>query len=237
MVSGKNLSGFEGDKNVWIENTATGVKGIIRGDQTSSATKITFTLADKYCTADTSYSGAACPSYLTITPGNYVLYANPWGVTSNSVTLVVTSSSNTAWQTYTYADSQNNFSIQYPSGWIAQDYKPKTIKDDHTIIFKSPDWTSTKPISFALETWLAEGGRTASAQVAMFSNPTYGAGLEKSSVNIGSIPAVEFISTTDPTMKGSFIIFEKGGYTYTISATNVDQTKYQEFYSSFTITN
>ena len=111
-VSGSNLRGFEGDKNLWIQNVSSGVKGIIHGDAGASDQSIKFNLTDKYCTAETSYSGNACPSYLTITPGNYVVYANPWGVTSNSVPLLITSTSSTAWQTYT--NSQYGYTLQYP---------------------------------------------------------------------------------------------------------------------------
>jgi cytoskeletal protein RodZ len=114
-VSGSNLRGFEGDKNLWIQNVSSGVKGIIHGDAGASDQSIKFNLTDKYCTAETSYSGNACPSYLTITPGNYVVYANPWGVTSNSVPLLITSTSSTAWQTYT--NSQYGFSFQYPASY------------------------------------------------------------------------------------------------------------------------
>ena len=89
-VSGENLRGFEGDKNLWIQNVSSGVKGIIHGDAGASDQSIKFVLADKYCTADTSYSGAACPSYLTMTPGNYVIFANPWDVVSNEVKFTVT---------------------------------------------------------------------------------------------------------------------------------------------------
>jgi len=90
-VQGTNLRGFEGDENVWIQNVSTGQKGIIKGDPSSTDNMITFTLADKYCTADVSYSGAPCPSYLSITPGNYVIYANPWGTESNNVNVKIIS--------------------------------------------------------------------------------------------------------------------------------------------------
>ena len=85
IVTGTNLSGFEGDKNLWIENSA-GQKGIIYGERDSSNTTIKFTLASSYCATDNSYSGAPCPSYITIIPGTYDIYALPWGNMSNKMT-------------------------------------------------------------------------------------------------------------------------------------------------------
>lgn len=90
-LKGQNFSGFEGDKYAWIENTTTHVKGIIYGNIGSSTEAlIPFTLENKYCTADTSYSGLPCPSYLTVTPGVYDLYVIPWGKMSNKVQFTVT---------------------------------------------------------------------------------------------------------------------------------------------------
>ena len=152
---------------------------------------------------------------------------------SNTIVPVNSQGDASGWQTYSYNDSYNNFSVQYPSGYVITDQKPQNPKtSDHTIIFRSPNWTQTKPISFALETWQAEGARTAAAQISMFSNPTYGSGLEKSNVNIGTISAVEFTDSKDPSRKASFLIFEKNGYTYTISETNIDDATFQKFYNS-----
>ncbi|MDE2188788.1 MAG: KilA-N domain-containing protein, partial [Patescibacteria group bacterium] len=96
VVTGNNLKGFEGDTNLWIQNVLTGAKGMIvkndAGGSEGSGQNIKFTLANKYCTVDTSYSGLACPSYLTVTPGNYVIYANPWGSVSNQVLFKVVGS-------------------------------------------------------------------------------------------------------------------------------------------------
>jgi hypothetical protein len=87
-VSGANLAGFEGDKNLWIVN-AQGQKGIIMGDAGSTGEVIKFSLADKYCTQDTSYSGLPCPGYVNIIPGVYTIYSMPWGTKSNEVKLTV----------------------------------------------------------------------------------------------------------------------------------------------------
>lgn len=90
-LRGQNFAGFEGDKYAWIENVTTHTKGIIYGDtKNATDTLIPFTLEGKYCTADTSYSGLPCPSYLTITPGNYEIFVVPWGKMSNKVQFTVT---------------------------------------------------------------------------------------------------------------------------------------------------
>jgi len=90
-VTGASLNGFEGDKNLWIENSA-GQRGVIYGDKSSTGSVINFTLADSYCTLDNSYSGLPCPSYITIVPGTYSIYASPWGTASNKLSFAVTSS-------------------------------------------------------------------------------------------------------------------------------------------------
>jgi hypothetical protein len=91
-LKGTSLRGFEGDENVWIQNAA-GQKGIIHTDSTvNTATDIKFTLGSSYCTSDVSYSGAPCPSNLSIVPGSYSLSVNPWGTQSNSVKFTVTAS-------------------------------------------------------------------------------------------------------------------------------------------------
>lgn len=91
-VLGKNLSGFEGDKNLWIENS-NGQKGIIvtgGSKLVNTDTSIRFILGKNYCTIDTTYSGLPCPSLINITPGIYIIYASPWGKNSNKVQFTVT---------------------------------------------------------------------------------------------------------------------------------------------------
>ena len=89
-LKGTGFSGFEGDKYAWIENTKTGVKGIIYNEPGATNTFIPFTLKDKYCTRDNSYSGNPCESYLTITPGEYTIHVYPWGKMSNKIKFTVT---------------------------------------------------------------------------------------------------------------------------------------------------
>jgi|ERR1035437_262734 hypothetical protein len=84
-VKGKNLAGFEGDRNLWIESRELGIKGIIYGSADSSSSTIHFTLANKYCTEDTSYSGKDCDAYFNLSASIYYLYALPWGKKSNAV--------------------------------------------------------------------------------------------------------------------------------------------------------
>gem|GEM_PF-6172634 len=91
-VSGQNLRGFEGDKNLWIKNVSTGAEGIIYGDAGASDQVIKFNLASQYCSQDNSYSGKPCTAWLNIVPGAYVIYAEPWGKKSNSIDFVVSSS-------------------------------------------------------------------------------------------------------------------------------------------------
>lgn len=89
-LSGTGFSGFEGDKYAWIENTKTGIKGIIYNEAGATNNFIPFTLKDKYCTRDNSYSGNPCESYLTITPGEYTIHVYPWGKISNKIKFTVT---------------------------------------------------------------------------------------------------------------------------------------------------
>jgi Tfp pilus assembly protein PilE len=84
-IKGEKFTGFEGDLNVWIENS-NGIKGIIYGDKASSNNNlIKFILPVSVCQQDTSYSGLPCPAQLNLVSGNYKLYVNPWGTKSNIV--------------------------------------------------------------------------------------------------------------------------------------------------------
>lgn len=175
---------------------------------------------------------------LLIAGGIYWAWHNK-AANNTSVEVSNVSTTQSQFQEYKYGD----FSIEYPNGWIINDLQPKNVDSDHIVIIKSPAWSTTTPVELGIEIWKAEGARTATSQIAMFSNPTYGSGLEKSNVKVGVIPAVEFSGVQDmtaykgPYIKGSFIIFEKDGYTYTISASNVDPNIFQGFYESLKFTN
>ena len=86
---GCNLAGFEGDKNIWIEN-GKGEKAVIYGDAGSTSELIRFTISSPLCQEDTSYSGKPCARWLTLVPGQYTLYASPWGKESNKLLITVT---------------------------------------------------------------------------------------------------------------------------------------------------
>ena len=88
-IKGSGFAGWEGDLNLWIENSA-GVKGIIYGDKTkSSDSSIKFVLPASVCQKDNSYSGLPCSVSMQLTPGNYKIFVNPWGAESNKIDFVI----------------------------------------------------------------------------------------------------------------------------------------------------
>ncbi len=87
-LKGCNFNGFEGDLIAWIEN-AQGVKGLLRGDASSTAKLMRVKLEAKLCQEETGYSGLPCSAYLNLTPGAYKIYTIPWGTKSNEVTFTI----------------------------------------------------------------------------------------------------------------------------------------------------
>lgn len=87
-IKGCNFSGFEGDKNAWIENSQ-GVSGILYGEEGSTSNLIMITLKSSLCRIDNSYSGIPCDKFLTLTPGAYKIYARTWGKNSNEVNFTI----------------------------------------------------------------------------------------------------------------------------------------------------
>jgi hypothetical protein len=87
-IKGCNFSGFEGDKNAWIENTK-GVKGILYGEAGSTSNLIRATLKSPLCQKDNSYSGLPCAAWLTLNAGIYKIYVTPWGKESNKVNFTI----------------------------------------------------------------------------------------------------------------------------------------------------
>ncbi len=81
-VHGCNLIGFEGDKNVWIENKY-GVRGILYGIRDQDSENLKFKLESPVCTYDISYKGGPCESFLELIPGTYKIYVRPWNEYSN----------------------------------------------------------------------------------------------------------------------------------------------------------
>ncbi|MEQ1561156.1 MAG: hypothetical protein ABL899_00370 [Nitrospira sp.] len=89
-INGCNLAGFEGDKNIWIENSA-GVKGILYGESDSTSKSIKVVLKSPICQKDNSYSGLPCDAELTLIPGDYKIYTYPWSKESNKIDFKLTS--------------------------------------------------------------------------------------------------------------------------------------------------
>jgi hypothetical protein len=87
-IRGCNFSGFEGDKNAWIEN-AQGIKGILYGESGSTSKLLKVTLKSPLCQKDTSYSGLPCDAELILIPGKYKIYVMPWGKKSNEVSFTI----------------------------------------------------------------------------------------------------------------------------------------------------
>ena len=87
-IRGCNFAGFEGDKNVWLENEQ-GSKAILYGTLDSTPKLIKITLASPLCQQDNSYSGLECESWLELVPGNYKIFVMPWGQESNKVDFII----------------------------------------------------------------------------------------------------------------------------------------------------
>ncbi|MCF7834147.1 MAG: hypothetical protein K9L98_02200 [Candidatus Pacebacteria bacterium] len=92
-IKGCNFSGFEGDKNVWMESD-NGIRGIIYGEKESTDKSVIFVLKSTLCQTDNSYSGNECEKSLNIIPGVYKIYTTPWGKKSNEVTFTVENKGN-----------------------------------------------------------------------------------------------------------------------------------------------
>ncbi|MCC7160122.1 hypothetical protein IT399_00105 [Candidatus Nomurabacteria bacterium] len=88
-INGCNFTGFEGDKNAWIEN-ANSVKGILYGEEGSTSKNIKITLESSLCQKDTSYSGLSCDAKLDLTSGVYKIYVAPWGWEKGSNKVIFT---------------------------------------------------------------------------------------------------------------------------------------------------
>jgi len=87
-INGCNFAGFEGDKNIWLEN-GLGIKGILFGESDSTNKLIKITLQSPLCQQDTSYSGLPCDDWLDVVSGKYKLYTMPWGNKSNLVDFII----------------------------------------------------------------------------------------------------------------------------------------------------
>jgi hypothetical protein len=89
-IKGNNLAGFEGDLDAWIQNSKGEVAflprigSVPRADQT-----IKVKIDSQLCKENNGYSGKPCSSYMTIRPGVYSIYTQPWGKMSNKVQFIV----------------------------------------------------------------------------------------------------------------------------------------------------
>lgn len=87
-LNGCNFAGFEGDKNVWIENSQ-GIKGILYGEASSTSKLIKVVLKSPICQKDNSYSGLPCDASLNLNPGIYKIYVSPWGKESDKIDFTI----------------------------------------------------------------------------------------------------------------------------------------------------
>lgn len=92
-ITGQNLNGFEGTTYLTLINQ-NGDKGVIEANSylPQGSTNLKFVLPSQICTVSIGGSGKPCPSYLTITPGAYKIFAQPWSKQSNQLNVTITAS-------------------------------------------------------------------------------------------------------------------------------------------------
>ena len=90
-LKGRDLAGYSGDLDGWIENS-DGKVGYLpaHGDTVYPHTDtITVQIPQSVCTINNTYSGRPCTNTLVIEPGQYKIFTRPWGNESNKVTFTV----------------------------------------------------------------------------------------------------------------------------------------------------
>lgn len=89
-ISGSNLAGFEGSFDTYIENKK-GERGFLEGRLATSSGEGEFevVIPPRVCKENTTFSGLPCSAYLTMGPGIYHIYVEPWGVRSNQMTFTL----------------------------------------------------------------------------------------------------------------------------------------------------
>ena len=87
-IKGCNFSGFEWDKNAWIENEQ-GKKAIIYGEEWSTSEILKISLKSSLCQEDNSYSGLPCKNWLYLNPGKYKIYVMTLGKVSNKMDFTI----------------------------------------------------------------------------------------------------------------------------------------------------
>ncbi len=114
-INGCNFSGFEGDKNAWIENEK-GIVGMLRGDDGSTSNLLQVTLITPLCQKDVFYTGASCEDWLTLTPGIYKIYVAPWGKESNKMEFTIDNSTLSDTSIAYYILEKNNTNETFCNG-------------------------------------------------------------------------------------------------------------------------
>ncbi len=119
VITGQNFTGFEGDKDIWLENS-NGEAGIVKGDRTNDnagnlygANSTRFILPSQVCTKDTSFSGLSCPKWISIVPGQYKIYVKSWDKISNKVNFTVPTPTCPSFDRNASSENYNNIKCQY----------------------------------------------------------------------------------------------------------------------------
>ena len=113
-IKGCNFSGFEADKNVWIQNS-NNEAGVMYGEKESTDQSIIFILKSPLCQTDNSYKGDECQKTLNLVPGAYKIFTNPWGKKSNEFSFTINSATTSSgtWKKVTI----NGVDVSYPGTW------------------------------------------------------------------------------------------------------------------------
>jgi len=248
-ISGTNLNGFEGGTNVTLTNQS-GQSGVIEANSyiPAGATTLKITIPASICTGSMGLSGKPCPSYLSITPGTYSVSVSPWGVTSNSVPLIITSTSSTAWQTYV----GTGFSIQYPIGFTVVSQNLNDVKNQALLLTFNPGSGGQVVLTLSVyikpPTFNPASGRqivsTSSNPLTSFANSfssDVGGIIKDNALQIDGVSATEITMAHGAIV---YILYQKGSTIYLIGGQSVDPNHYPspgsnfvQFYQSFHFTN
>lgn len=87
-IKGCNFAGFEGDLNAILENSL-GQIGFLYGEAGSTNSLLKVVLKSPLCQEDNSYKGGPCTKPLTLVPGVYKIYVNPWAKKSNVLNFTI----------------------------------------------------------------------------------------------------------------------------------------------------
>jgi hypothetical protein len=92
ILKGRNLAGYSGDLDAWIESSEGKVGYLPAYGETvyPKTDTITVQIPETVCTLNNTYSGKPCTSTFEILPGEYKIFTRPWGNESNKVPFTVT---------------------------------------------------------------------------------------------------------------------------------------------------